>query len=295
MTTISKTIRSASMLLLALAFVFVIGCKDNSTEPLSSQEYDSEAAADMQATAVGTDAGGAGVSFGDAMTLSTTGDIPSAAFDGKSATPQTRTKSFDPVTKLHTLLITREGHKGMFDFKADVIYTYTFYDVNGNAVDSIKKPNTVVDKIVMTVSKQRSASKGERVNVEDSASGTWTITNILSGTPILNGNFNRNGSITFLTSNNANRTMTHSMSITFSNDTLVKKDDKDGKYTYLKGPATSHFEATTPKGVQIIRDTKITFNGDGTATLEVTRTSGDGTVDVYTIDVKVGKFIKKLR
>ena len=86
--------------------------------------------------------------------------------------------------------------------------------------------------------------------------------------------------------------MTFSLKVNFVNDTIVK--DADG-YTRLQGPATSHFEALTPKGYTIIRDTKIQFNGDGPATLEITRTSGDGTVDTYTIDVKVGKFKAKIR
>jgi hypothetical protein len=289
-TVISKTMKSASMLLLVLAFTFVVGCK-SSTEPQSTQEYDSEAAADMQATAVGTDAGGAGVNFLDAHSLMTGGDIPDAAFDSKGATPQTKTKSFDSVTKLYTVVITREGSKNNFSFSADVIYTYTFYDAAGVAMNKFVKGQT--DKIVMNVSKQRAVSKGDRLDATDSANGSWTITNIISGVPILNGNYARNGSVTFHTEKNGDKSMTHSLSMQFLGDTLIRQDNGNDKYAYLKGPATSHFEATTAKGVHIIRDTKITFNGDGTATLEVTRTSGDGTVDTYTIDVKVGKWLRK--
>jgi hypothetical protein len=89
--------------------------------------------------------------------------------------------------------------------------------------------------------------------------------------------------------------MTYSLSVDFDNDKIVRKDDGNGKYAYLEGPATSHFEASTSNGRSIVRDTKITFNGDGTATLEITRTSGDGSVDTHTIDVKVGKWLKKGR
>lgn len=287
----AKITKALVLLLLAGASFFITSCKDNSQEPEYLQEYDSEAAADMNASALGTDAGGAGVGFDDAYTLAMDGNIPMSTSDGKSATPQTRVKTFDPVTKLHTLVISRDKSNDKFDFHADITYTYTFYDASGNKMDSLIKGQT--DKIVMTMSKDRTGSKGERIDVEDNASGTWTITGILSGVPILDGTYNRDGIITFHTQNNGDRTMTYALSVDFDNDKIIRKDDGNGKYTYLEGPATSHFEAITPKGYEVVRDTKITFNGDGTATLEVTRTSGDGSVDTYTIDVKVGKWLRK--
>lgn len=289
----SKITKAFVLLLLAASSFLVSSCKDNSTEPEYVQEYDSEAAADMNASAFGTDAGGAGVGFDDAYTLAMDGNIPMSTSDGKSATPQTRVKTFDPITKLHTLVISRERSNDKFEFKADITYKYTFFDASGNVMDSLKKGTT--DKIVITMTKDRTGSKGERIDVTDNASGAWTITGILSGVPILDGTYNRDGNIVFHTQNNGDRTMTYALSVDFDNDKIVRKDDGNGKYAYLEGPATSHFEASSSNGRSVVRDTKITFHGDGYATLEVTRTSGDGSVDTYSVDVKVGKWLKKGR
>jgi len=46
----------ATFFALAVALMIgalVIGCKENTTEPAGSQQYDSEAAADLQASALG--------------------------------------------------------------------------------------------------------------------------------------------------------------------------------------------------------------------------------------------------
>ncbi len=282
------TLAFAKTFAVALAIMIsalVIGCKENTTEPAGNQEYDSQAAADLQASALGTESGGAGVSFADVNSLSQSGFIAGTMFDSKGSNPMSRDTSFDPVTKLHTLVITRSDTVGKYSFNALITYQYTFYDASGAAMDKFVKG--VTDKITVSVAKQKSKDFGDRLDVDNTASGNWTITSILSGTPVLNGTFSRNGTVVFRTLANGDRTFTHSFTINFVGDILVKDADK---HVYLKGPATSHFEATTAKGYNVIRDTKITFNGDGTALLEVTRTSGDGTVDTYTIDVKVGVF-----
>ncbi len=279
----AKTFAIASAMMVS---TLVIGCKENTTEPAGNQEYDSQAAADLQASALGTESGGAGVSFADVNSLSQSGFIAGTMFDSKGSSPMSRDTSFDPVTKLHTLIITRTGSQGKFSFNSLITYQYTFYDVSGAPMDKYIKGTT--DKITVSVAKQKSKDFGDRLDVDDTASGSWTITNIISGIPILNGSFLRSGTDIFHTVANGDRTFTHSFTINFMADTLVRDADKG--HVYLKGPASSHFTATTPKGYIITRDTKITFNGDGTAILEVTRTSGDGTVDTYTIDVKVGIF-----
>lgn len=288
----AKITKALVLLLLAASSLLVSSCKDNTTEPEYLQEYDSEAAADMNASALGTDAGGAGVGFEDSYTLMTEGNIATSTFDGKVSTPQERLKEFDPITKAHKLTIDRHKENGKFIFDAVIIYTYTFYDKSGNKMDSLIKNQT--DRIEISVSKERTGSKGERIDVEDNATGSWNVTDILSGTPILNGLYNREGSITFHTKNNGDRVLDYTLNIQFTNDTLVRKDNGTGKYTYLQGKANSTFTGTSRKnGNTFERKTDITFNGDGTATLEVTRTSGDGSVDTYTIDVKVGKWLRK--
>ena len=278
---------------LTVTSLFVVGCKDNTTEPVATQEYDSEAAADMQASALGTESGGAGVSFSDVMSLTTTGSIPGTMHDPKSGTPMSRDTAYDPATGKHTVSITRTGSQGKFSFNTTITYIYTFYDVSGMTMKDFIKGTT--DKITVSVSKAKTKEYGDRVDVEDTAYGSWTISNIISNVPILDGSFSRNGSSTFHTVANGDRTMTHSMTINFIGDTLIEKKEGSLKHSFLKGPATSHFTATTSKGVNIVRDTKITFNGDGTAILEITRTSGDGSVDTYTVDVKVGVWLRKGR
>jgi hypothetical protein len=259
----------------------VIGCK-STTEPASSQEYDSEAAADITASSLGTESGGAGNSFADVQALSKGDEIPGIIVAKNS--PMSHSVSYDSTTGLHTVTVERGGTHGKYSFSDTIIYQYTYYDASGNFMQKFQKG--VTDKVTVSFTKQRSKDIGERVDIDNSASGNWTVVNLTSIQPLFNGTFSRNGTDVFHTANNGDRTLTHSFSITFVNDTLVK--DGDGKHVYLQGPATSHFEATTPKGYNVVRDTKITFNGDGTAFLDVTRTSGDGTVDTYTIDVKVG-------
>lgn len=271
---------------LMLTSLLMTGCK-SSTEPTSAQEYDSQVAMDLTATSLGTESGGAGVNFSDAQGLIDQGSIPDLIGFSKGGIPLRHTTSYDSTTGLHTDSITRMMAWGNFDFSATIVYKYTFRDVNGNFMQKFVKGTT--NSIVFSVSKQRSFDKGERVDVDDTAFGSWTLSNLVSGPAILDGSYSRSGTDVFHTAANGDRTFTHSMTINFLSDTLVKASDK---HCYLAGPGTSHFEATTPKGYHVVRDTKITFNGDGTATLEVTRTSGDGTVDTYTIDTKVGRFKK---
>lgn len=271
---------------LMAATLFVAGCK-SSTEPAANMEYDSEAAADVQASGLGTESGGAGVSFADAMNLSQTGNVPGIILDPKSD-PETRSYSFDSVTKVHTLTISRGMNIGQFDFSALITYQYIFFDAAGNKMNNWVKGTT--NSISFTLSKTRNLDKGQRVDVDDTASGAWTISNIVAGPPILNGTFSRTGTDVFHTANNGDRTFTHSFTITFTNDTLVKVNDG---HCFLEGTATSEFSATTPKGYSFTRHTLITFNGDGTATLEVTRNGG--TVDTYTIDTRWGLWLRKGR
>jgi hypothetical protein len=258
----------------------VVGCK-STTEPASSQEYDSEAAADITASSLGTESGGAGNSFADVQALSEGNEIPGIIVSKNS--PMSHSVSYDSTNGLHTVTVERGGTHEKYSFSDTIIYLYTFYDASGKFMQKFQKG--VTDKITVSFTKQRSKDIGERVDIDNTASGSWTVTNLTSTQPLFNGSFARNGTNVFHTANNGDRTFTHSFTINFLNDTLVK--DKDLKHVYLLGPATSHFEATTPK-YNFQRDVKITFNGDGTAFLDVTRTSGDGTVDSYTIDVKVG-------
>ena len=119
----AKTFAVALVLMIS---ALVIGCKENTTEPAANQEYDSQAAADLQASALGTESGGAGVSFADVNSLSVNGSIPGTMFDSKGSNPMSRDTSFDPMTKQHKLTITRSDTVGKFSFNALITYLYTF-------------------------------------------------------------------------------------------------------------------------------------------------------------------------
>jgi hypothetical protein len=284
MNKVTKTFAMTFALVLSLMVgALVVGCK-SSTEPAANQQYDSEAAADDMASGLGTESGGAGTSFADVNDLAA-GKQLSGIIPGKD-NPMSHNAQYDSTTGLHTITVDRSRTFGKYKFSATIEYQYTYFDASGKFMQNFQKG--VTDKITVAFTKSRTQDLGDRLDVDDSANGSWTISAIVSGAPMFNGTFSRNGTDVFHTVANGDRTFTHSYTITFTNDQLVK--DADNDHVYLKGPATSHYTATTPKGYTITRDTKITFNGDGTAELDITRTSGDGTVDTITIDVKVGVF-----
>ncbi len=107
----------------------------------------------------------------------------------------------------------------------------------------------------------------------------------------LNGSLTRAGSTDRTPSG---KTRTHSFTIDWTNDILVRTldHDLDDTVTYLLGNATSDLKATGFNGQSMERQDSIVFHGDGTATLTITRTSGNGKVDTFTIDVKRGIWMR---
>jgi hypothetical protein len=272
---------------LTITSLLMVGCK-NTTEPEENQAYDSEATADITASSLGNESGGAGVSFADVSTLMDKGSL--SGIISKGGVPNSVDATYDSTTGLHTITVDRSINSGAFSFDDTIVYKYTFFDASGQFVKNFQKGTT--DKIVINVSKVRSLEKGERLDADDAATGNWTITGITSGTPILNGSYNRTGSVTFNTPNNKSRHFSYTLNLNFTNDTIVKSSD--GKHTYLKGTATSDFSATTDK-YDFQRHTDITFDGEGMANLVITRTNADGQSETHEIDVKVGKWIRKIR
>jgi hypothetical protein len=289
MNKLTKTFFTAFIMAATLTIVsmLAVGCKSTS-EPDENQAYDSEAAADITAASLGNESGGAGVNFADVSTLIDKGAI-SSEIVSKGGTPKSIDSSYNDATGEHTLTITRSIDWGQFNFDATIVYKYTFFDAAGQFSRFYQKGTT--NKITISVSKQRSLDKGERLDADDAASGSWIIDNIVSGTPILNGTYTRDGSVTFHSPNNKDRHLSFTLSFNFTNDTIVKSDD--GKHTYLKGTATSDFSATTDK-YEFTRHTDITFDGEGMANLIITRTSGDGNTETHEVDVKVGRWIRKV-
>ena len=281
------TLNFKRMTMLALvAMGSLVSCKSSTepTETIGQQAYDSQASADVTAAAIGTKTDGAGAILTDAWTLGNGGTVSSSAELGKDS-PQSRDTSYDPNTKVHTITFTRNYSANGYTISGRHVYTYVFYDASGNAMEGWIKGTT--DKLVITEVGNHNAAT-PRATVADSSNGNWTIVGFATQAPVLNGSFTRSGQSTLNTPWNPGRTITHTFTINYTNDAFNRAQDGD---IYLTGNANSSFAATSPKG-NFTRTAQITFNNDQTATLNVTRTSGNGTVDTYTIDVKQGFWLR---
>jgi len=272
--------------ILSLAALSIVGCKD---DPASSEsDYGSEAAADGFGSIIGTESGGAGASLGDATNLAEGFTIGNGAF-GKNQV-QARDSAYDDVTKMHTITLTRDRQFIGSQYSASLIYRYTFYTGPVATADFTKGVTTRID---VTVDGHLDAST-PRINTVDTSHASWALTNLGAGgaPPTLNGTYWRSGVHT-LTSAAGGKQINVEQTINFNNNEL-RRDDKDSP-VYMSGTATSHYTATGQNGLSIERDVNATFNGDGTATLAITRTNNQGTtVDSCTVDVKRGRFIKWL-
>jgi hypothetical protein len=247
-----------------------------STQPDAIQAVNSQDAADITATAVGTESGGAGMVLGDALTLARGGMIPDAVI---------RRDASDTST-VHSVTVTRTRSKNGYGFSGTWIHTWTFYDASGNAMPKFVKGQT--DKVVITTYGVHTVTT-PRVSTADSSIGTWTISNLIAepDSATLNGTLTRAGSTTH---SPANKVKTHTLTIDWTNDILVKGFDRDvdDTITYILGNANSDFTAVGSNGNTFEREDSIVFHGNGTATLTITRTTGNGKTDTFTIDVKRG-------
>jgi hypothetical protein len=280
--------------ILALAVFLVIGLSScaQQTQPSSGESGLSDAAqavnsvdaSDVTAASVGTTSGGSGMIFSDAMTLAQGNVIPDAIV--KTVTNDT----------VHVVTVTRSktytGNGYTYSFNGTWTHTYTFYDANGNAMPKFIKGTT--DKVVISSQGQHSITT-PRVSLVDSSNGTWTISNLIAepDSATLNGTLNRAGQTVKTASGH---TFTHSFTMNWTNDTIVKV--YDGVFgvnvTYLLGTGNSTFNATGVKDSSFERQISILYTGDGNATLTITRTSGNGKTDTITIDVKHGIWLRDI-
>ena len=247
-----------------------------STQPDAVQAANSQDAADITASDLGTESGGAGMVLGDALTLAHGGMIPDAVVKRDASDTST----------VHSVTVTRSKSKNGYGFSGTWTHTWTLYDASGNAMPKFVKGQT--DKIVITTYGVHTVTT-PRVESADSSIGTWTISNLIAepDSATLNGTLTRAGSIT---KSPANQVKSHTFTMNWTNDILVKGFDNDVNDTvvYILGNANSDFKATGFKGNTFERQINIVFHGDGTATLTITRTSGNGKTDTFTIDVKRG-------
>jgi hypothetical protein len=268
----------------------VVGCKSTTEPDSTTPVYDSEAAADLTATALGNQSGGLGMALGDSYELAMNGALPHSSIQSKGdAITSLKDSSYDPSTGWHTVTITKNITWNKVNITSDFIYQYQLIDTAHQFQAKWKKG--LIDTIHVKFSGTRHRAVGERLIVDDAASGEWWMSGLANFTasPMFSGTYSRSGNDTLLTKDNSERTLNHTMTISFSNDTLIRLVQGSDKYFFLAGTATSVFHAETGKGIIIDRNTVITFNGDGTATLDVTRSKG-GITDTFTVDVVVGIF-----
>lgn len=252
-----------------------------SAQAESVQLANSQAAADLTASAMGTESGGSGMVFADALHLAHGEPIPDAIL---------RHHFGNDSANVHIVTVTRTKTRNGFGYSGTWTHTWVFFDAAGDTMPRFIKGQT--DKIVMTSSGQHTTNT-PRVSTDDSSSGAWVISGLVTrpDSAILNGTLTRAGQTTHLKDG---KTMTHSFTINFANDTLIRtvdKEDMDDTVAYLLGSASSDFKATNFNGVSFERQIAIVFHGDGTATLTITRTSSNGQTDTHTVDVKRGLWL----
>ena len=279
----SGSLRTAVFALMAALSFGLASCASQSTAPSSEaaqpdavQAANSRDAADVVAASVGTSSGGAGAVFVDAMTLAKGQTIPDAVVLGNPSDTST----------VHTVTVTRTKTKNGYSYQGTWTHTWVYYDANGNPMPKFIKGQT--DSVVITSVGEHSITT-PRVSLVDSSRGTWTISNLIAepDSATLNGTLTRAGQTTKLASG---KTYSHTFTINWTNDILVKihDGDMDEDEAALLGNASSDFKAVGFNGNTFERQVNIVFHGDGTATLTITRTTGNGKVDTFTIDVKRG-------
>jgi uncharacterized protein YcfL len=278
-----------AMVALGASSMMLGGCASQSTAPSSNTEAsfpdavqasNSRDAADVIAASVGTSSGGSGMIFSDAMTLAHGQVIPDANV----------LSSPSDTTTVHIATVSRSFSKNGYSYSGTWTHTWTYYDANGNAMPKFIKGQT--NEVSITSHGQHTIST-PRVSLSDSSNGSWTITNLIAepDSATLNGTLTRAGETTKLSNGT---TFTHTFTMNWTNDTLVKIYDNwwGGNVTYLLGTGNSDFKAVGFKDSTFERQVSIVYNGDGTATLTITRISGDGKTDTFTIDVRYGIWLR---
>jgi hypothetical protein len=285
-----------SMLAIVIAFalggssMMLSGCASQSTSPAMSnteaslpdavQANNSRDAADVLAASVGTSSGGAGMVFSDAMTLAHGDVIPDAVVHTLS----------NDTTSVHVATVTRTFSKNGYSYSGTWTHTWTYYNANGIAMPKFIKDST--NSVTITTHGQHTVST-PRVSLDDSSNGTWTVSNLIAepDSATLNGTLTRAGETTKLSNGT---TFTHTFTMNWTNDILVKVYDAwmGQNVSFLLGDGNSDFKAVGFKDSSFERQVSIVYNGDGTATLTITRTSGDGKTDTFTIDVRYGIWLR---
>ncbi len=272
---------------LGASSIMLGGCKEatspstgESSMPDAVQAANSSDAADVIAASVGTSSGGSGMIFSDAMTLA----------HGQAISDANVLSSLSDTTTVHIATVSRSFSKNGYSFTGTWTHTWTFYDANGNPMPKFIKGQT--NEVTIASHGQHTIAT-PRVSLADSSNGSWTITNLVADpdSATLNGTLTRAGEVTKLANG---KTFSHTFTMNWTNDTLVKVHDAwmGQDVTFLLGDGSSDFKAVGFRDSTFERQVSIVYHGDGTATLTVTRTSGNGKTDTFTIDVRYGIWLR---
>jgi hypothetical protein len=274
-----------SLFLLASLLILTSCEKDETTQGVD-ERTNSEASADVMATTIGQETGGAGVIAQDASNLAEGFSFSNGSFM-KESKVVSMDSTYDPTTKTHTVTLLRNKNFGEFSYNALITYNYIFF-TGPVATPSFTKG--VTDRIRLTINGKH-LTNTPRINSDDSSHGEFFVTGMAAGgaPPTMNGTYWRGGTHT-ITKALQGKVITVDQTITFSDCILNRINDSTVSMT---GTATGIYNATGSGGGTASRSVVATFNGDRTATLAITRTN-QGVTDSCMIDVKTGKWLKWL-
>lgn len=271
-------------LFLAASLLILTSCEKDETTQSVDERTNSEATGDVIATTIGQETGGAGVIAQDASNLAEGFSFSNGSFL-KASKVVSMDSTYDPTTKTHTVTLLRNKTFGDFSYNALVTYNYIFFT---GPVATPGFTKGVTDKISLTVNGKHQANT-PRITTDDSSHGEFFVTGMAAGgaPPTMNGTYWRGGTHT-MTKALQGKIITVDQTITFNGCVLHRVNDSTVSIT---GVATGIYNATGSAGGTASRSVVVTFNGDGTATLAMTRIN-QGVIDSGLIDVKTGKWLK---
>lgn len=264
--------------------VILASCGDDPVDETVDERTNSEATGDVMATTIGQETGGAGTIAQDASSLAEGFSFGNGSFK-KSHVLAIVDSSYDPVTKLHTVTVERNRSFSDRSFTSRVLYEYTYYT---GMVATPGFTKGVTDRIVLSADGHQEVT-APRISTDDSSRANFIIRGIAAGgaPPTMSGEYWRGGNH-ISTKALAGKHINVDQTITLTDCTLTRNGDST---LSLSGSGHATYKAIGPNGNETNRNVAITFNGDGTATLAMTRTN-QGVTDSCVIDVKTGNWLK---
>lgn len=271
-----------SLLFMSMS-VLLSSCGDDPVEQTTDERTNSEATGDVIATTIGQETGGAGIIAQDASNLAEGFSFGNEAYK-KQQVLAIIDSSYDDATKTHIVTVERNRTLGDHSFSSLVTYRYVYHT---GPVATAEFTKGVTDKIVIATNGRQQVNT-PRINSTDSSAANFILKGIAAGgpPPTLSGEYWRGGTHT-PTKALQGKTITVDQTITFTNCSIARADSTIS----ITGTGTASYQATGGPGGTTNRNVKINFNGDGTATLAMTRIK-DGTTDSCMVDIKTGRWLK---